>query len=170
MRRSPPLPQHQLGAQRDQSGRHVADRGAVGDIAADRARVADLEAADAADQLAEIRVEAGERFLRLGIAHGRADREAVRALLDPPQIGDVADEDGRAEILEALGHPKPDIGGPGDDPRLGMRDEQRQLGRGPRRVAGPARKRARSRAARATISLSSLGPGGLASPASRIGP
>ena len=67
------LAQHQLGAERDQRRRHVADRRAVGDIAADRAGVADLEAADAADQLAQIGVEAGERVLRLGIAHARAD-------------------------------------------------------------------------------------------------
>ena len=138
MRRSLPLPQHQLGAERDQGGRHVADRRAVGDIAADRAGVADLDAADPADQLAQIGVEAGQRLLGLGIADARAERERVRALLDPPQIGDVADEDDRAEIARLLGDPQADIGGAGDDPRLGMREQQ--VGRARRPLRGVDRK------------------------------
>ena len=70
------------GAERDEGGRHVADRRAVGDIAADRAGVADLDAADPADKLAEIGMEAGERLARVGIADRRAERERVRALFD----------------------------------------------------------------------------------------
>ena len=166
------LAQHQLGAERDQRGGHVADRGAVGDIAADRARVADLQAADAADQLAQIGMEAGERVLRLGIAHARADREAVRRLLDPPQIGDVADEDDRCR----------DPGGPWS-PRARHRwPRRRSAPRDARSAAPPARPtsaartspalpgRARSCEAELRSRRSSVGPGGLASPASRIGP
>ena len=116
--------ERELGAERDQGGRHVADRRAVGDIAADRAGVADLDAADPPDQLAEIGVQAGQRLAGVGIADGGAERERVRALLDPPQIGDVADEDGRAEVAKLLGDPQADVGRAGDDAGLGMREEE----------------------------------------------
>ena len=134
-------PERELGAQRDQRRRHVADRRAVGDIAADRAGVADLDSADAADELAEIRMQAGQRLAGLGVADGRPERERLRALLDLPQIGDVADEDGRAEVAKLLGDPQADVGGPGDDPGLGMRDEEvgQLVGAGRMAVSGPQR-------------------------------
>ena len=141
VRRSRPAPERELGAERDEGGRHVADRRAVGDIAADRAGVADLDAADPADQLAEIRMQPGQRLAGVGIADGRAERERVRALLDLPQIGDVADEDGRAEVAMLLGDPQADIGGPGDDAGLGMREEEvgQLVGGGRMAVSGPQR-------------------------------
>jgi hypothetical protein len=71
-------PERQLGAERDQGRRHVADRRAVGDVAADRAGIADLDPADAADQLAEIRVKAGQRFAGFGVTDRRAERERLR--------------------------------------------------------------------------------------------
>ena len=134
VRRSRPAAQRQLGAERDQGRRHVADRRAVGDIAADRAGVADLDAADPPDQLAEIGVQAGQRLAGVGIADRRAERERVRAFLDPLQIGDVADEDGRAEVAKLLGDPQADIGRAGDDPGLGMRERGGRRAR--RRLAG----------------------------------
>ena len=61
-----PAPQRQPRVERDQRRRQVADRRAVGDVAADRAGVADLDGGEAAHQLAEIGMEPGER--RGGVA------------------------------------------------------------------------------------------------------
>ena len=63
-------------------------------------------AADAADQLAEIGVEAGERLARLGIADAGAERERRPALSSIRlQIGDVADEDDRCRGRDAAWSP-----------------------------------------------------------------
>ena len=45
-------------------------------------------------------MQAGQRLAWRRSSDGRAEGERVRALLDPPQVGDVADEDGRAEVAQ----------------------------------------------------------------------
>jgi hypothetical protein len=125
-RERPPLrtaPQNELGPERDQGRRHVADRRPIGDIAADRAGVADLDAADPAHQLAQIGMKARQRLARVGIADRGAERERLVRLLDRLQLGDVTDEDDGTELAQLLGHPEPDIGRPRDDPGLRAGDE-----------------------------------------------
>ena len=60
-----PAPEHDAGAERDQQRRRLADRRAVGDVAADRARVANLPAADAQQVVFGLRQVRPER--RAGI-------------------------------------------------------------------------------------------------------
>ena len=89
--------QGQRRAERDQRGRAIADRRAVGDVAADGARVAHLQPGEAADQLAQFRTQPRERGVRLGIAHRTAQRDAFGILGDVPELGDVADEHRRCQ-------------------------------------------------------------------------
>ena len=75
-RQRPPhaaLAQHQLGAERDQRRHEVADRRAVGDIAADRPGIADLDRAEAAEQLAEVGPARAEGGQRVAVGDRRAD-------------------------------------------------------------------------------------------------
>ena len=76
--------QHQRGAERDQRRRHVADRRAVGDVAADRARVADLHASRGGGSARRGRGCRPRRArLRVGIAsRPRRSRARRRRLLD----------------------------------------------------------------------------------------
>ena len=63
-------------AQRDQRRRRVADRRAVGDVAADGAGVADLDRAEAPDHLAHVRIVRSRVTRRVGVAGAGADLEA----------------------------------------------------------------------------------------------
>ncbi len=116
--------QHQSRIKGDQGGRTVADGRSIGDIAADRAGIAHLKAADAAGQLAKIGMQPREGLVRIGIAHARADTEAVRRFHDGLKVGYVADEDQRLQRPEALGHPKTHICRSRDEPRVGMLGEK----------------------------------------------
>ena len=70
----------------------------------------------------------------------RSPRSACRSAMSPMKM--IV-----PRSLQALGHPKPDIGGAGDDPRFGMRDEQRrQLVRACAARTSPARTGGRDRA------------------------
>ena len=70
--------QIERGAKGDQGGRHVADRGAIGDIAADRAGGTNLFRAKTAEQFAQIGIEACE--LRLGIGVGGTGTDGERLI------------------------------------------------------------------------------------------
>src|SRR6185369_5429197 len=71
-----------LGTERDQGRRRVADRRAIGDIAADRARGPHLFRTNAAQELAKIGIEIGDRLEGTVIGDGSAENETVRLVLD----------------------------------------------------------------------------------------
>ena len=101
--------------ERDQRRRRVADRRAVGDIAADGAHVAHLLAADAVPQFGECGKMPGDNGQRLGIAHARAERDAVLIHRDAAQLVEMADMDDGRDVAHELRHPEPYVGGAGDD-------------------------------------------------------
>ena len=74
------VPQDDRRAERDQRRRRVADRRAIGDVAADRARVADLLAGDAVPELAQLREAPDDRAVRLGVGDARAERQRAVGL------------------------------------------------------------------------------------------
>src|SRR5262249_5205771 len=66
----------QPGAECDQGWRHVPDRRAVGDVAADRAEVADLYRADAVDEGGELRTEPHQVVARVRVGRSRPETQA----------------------------------------------------------------------------------------------
>ena len=117
---APALAQDERRPQRDQPGHGVADRRAIGDVAANGAGVADLHRADAADQLAEIRVVAGQCLGRVRIGGRRADLEMSVRLADEIHLPDAANMDDGIEVLVMLGNPEADVGAAGKDRRVRM--------------------------------------------------
>ena len=105
---------------RDQGRRAVADRRAVGDVAADRAGIADLHRGEAPPHLAHVRVPAGQRRHGIAVADSRADRDPVVGLLDLLQLAHAAEIDHGVEHALLLGDPQADIGAAGDDRGLGL--------------------------------------------------
>ena len=85
--------QLELAPERDEGRREVADRRAVGDVAADGARGPDLPAAEPAQELAEVGVDPGERRAGIGVGRRRADAQGVRPVLQPVEPGDAAEGD-----------------------------------------------------------------------------
>ena len=69
-------------AERDQRRRGVADRRAVGDVAADRADVAHLLAGEPAHELAEIGIDRGEVGQGGGVGCGRPEGHFAGAFGD----------------------------------------------------------------------------------------
>ena len=109
-------------AERDQRRREIADRRAVGDVAADRARRAHLERAEAAHRS------------RRDPDRWQRDRAARSAWVAPAPIVkrcslsidliescDAAEPDDLSIGAQALGDPEADIGRAGDERRVGMR-------------------------------------------------
>ena len=124
MRRSLPRRSTSARAERDQRRRAVADRRAVGDVAADRADVAHLLAAEPAQQLADVRIERRERCLRVGIGDAGADLQRRAGIDDPLQLAHPADVDHRVEHAQMLGDPQADVGRARDDAGVGMLEQQ----------------------------------------------
>ena len=112
-------PQGDLGAKRDEGRRSVADRRTVGDVAAERAHVAYLLAADPQPEGFEFGQVRGDDRPRLGIGGGGAEDQRILGDPHPLEVGDVADEHRRGNVAHELGDPQPDVGHAGDDARLG---------------------------------------------------
>ena len=100
-----PATQSQLCAQRDQRGRAIADWRTIGHIAADRARIAHLQPADAPDQFAKIRMKPRAGGMGIGIAHHGTKNEASRRFRDRRKPGNPTQKHHRVEFAQALGHP-----------------------------------------------------------------
>ncbi len=115
-----PLTQLERGAERNQHRRQVADRRAVGDIAADRAAGAHLDRAEAAQHFGEIGIDRAEDRHGARQRYDRPERKAVGRLFDLRQLGDAADMDDLFDRRELLGDPQPDVGRAGDDGGVGM--------------------------------------------------
>ncbi len=108
------MPQVQGGAESDHGGAAVADGRAVGDVAAQRRRRADLCRAVAAQHRAkggELRVQCP---FQLGDGCHGADVPARVRLGDAAQVGAVVEKDHLTQIAHLFGDPEPDVGGPGD--------------------------------------------------------
>ena len=102
------------GAERDQRRRRVADRRAVGDVAADGAGGAHLLRAEPAQQFAEIGVDGRQRLGGRFVGDGGADGDGVAVVGDAGQIAGTAEMDDLGQVAELLGDPQADIGGAGD--------------------------------------------------------
>ena len=77
----------QCRAERYQSGRRIADRGAVGDVAAKRPHRADLLGAETAEQLDEIGIDRRHGALGALIGDAGADMEAPLGFAHVRQTG-----------------------------------------------------------------------------------
>ncbi len=130
VRRSASLAQCQRRAERDQRRRHVSDRRAVGDVAADRAHVAHLVATDPVDQFPQRRNARRQRGEGIRVADACPDRDDAVLFLDRPQFVEMSDEDRRGDVAHELRHPEPDIGRSGDDRgiRLGFQNRREVVG------------------------------------------
>ena len=104
----------------DQGRRAIADGRAIGDIAADGGRVADLQAGIAAQHFGKGRVQ-GEHGLQQGLnRHPRADPQGVALRVDALEIGQLAKEGGFRQIAQLFGDPQAHIRGPGDQGSVGV--------------------------------------------------
>jgi len=120
--------QHDLRAERDQHGRAIADRRAVGDVAAHRAGVPDRRRGKAHPDLRQrghARRECRPGVLERGAG---ADDDLVGLLLDAPQRVDLADGDQVAQVAETLVCPQADVGRAGKQARLRLARAQRREG------------------------------------------
>ena len=114
------LAQLERRSERDEGRREVADRRAVGDVAADRAGGADLHAAEAPHQLAEIGIERRERALGVQVADGGSEGKRFRPLVDAVESLHAPEPDRLVEPGEVLREPQADVGATGDERRVGM--------------------------------------------------
>ena len=112
--------QMQGGTQGDQRRGRVADRRAVGDIAADGSHVAHLIRAEPAQQVCERRVQRRERRPQRRDRDPGPDPQPLALALDPLQIGDAGQEGDQGQVAQALGQPQPDVGGTGDQGGVGV--------------------------------------------------
>ncbi len=109
--------------ERDQRRRGVADRRAVGDVAADGADVADRRRGEAADQFAEIRIVTGKDGLGLAVGDAGADLDGPAAVVEPAQFADAADPHQGRKLAHVFGDPQADIGRSRDNGRLRVGEE-----------------------------------------------
>ncbi len=114
-RRSDAAAQLQGGADGDQRRVGVADRRAVGDVAADRAGVPDLHRGEPAPHLAQVGIERSQGGHGVAVADAGADHDAVGRLVDPLQLAHAAEIDDGVEPAHLLGDPQADVGTAGDD-------------------------------------------------------
>ncbi|MNM87658.1 hypothetical protein D3C81_998470 [compost metagenome] len=125
--------QHHFRTQRNQRRHRVADRRAVGDIAAQRAGIADRQRSEALPQFFQFRVRGVQRGIGFFQRHGSADFDHAVVFLDPVQVFDLADVEQVTQLAELLGHPQADVGAAGQDADIGLRRLDRaELGRGAR--------------------------------------
>ena len=127
--------QAQPCAKCDQGGRHVADGGAVGNIAADSSRVADLLAGKAPQQFPEGWPARSQNLGGLRNAHAGAETDRLPVLADGRQAGDAAEMNQRPELTLLLGDEQAEVRGAADDARIrvAVKDGE-QLLFAPRRV------------------------------------
>ena len=97
----------------------------VGDVAADCSGISHLQTADPSREFAKVGVQARQGPVRIRVTHSRTDRDRFGRLLDPREIRDIAKEDHRFEIPEALRHPKADVGGSGNHSGIRIFGKQR---------------------------------------------
>ena len=119
------LAQHERCAHHDQRRHRIADRRAVGDVAAERAGIADRRRRETPVELRELRMARDQRFVGIGEIGRGADLEAGLGFADFLQFGDVAGIDDRRQILVLLGDPEPDVGAARQQPRIGVLFAQR---------------------------------------------
>ena len=93
-------------AEQDQHGRQVGARVGVGDVAADRAAVADLRVADVAGRFGQHRTVGREHVGRrdVGVGRQRADADRAVRLGDALQFVEPADVDDDGRLREAQLH------------------------------------------------------------------
>ena len=99
----------------DQGRRRVADRRAVGDVAADGAHVAHLLAADAVPEFVQLREVADNDRIGIGVADTGTECQAVFAVGYPPQFIEMRQKHDRSDVAHELRYPQADIGRAGDD-------------------------------------------------------
>ncbi len=135
--------EHERRAERDQGRGHVADRRAVGDVAAERADIAHLLAGEPAQQFAEIGIDRSEIRRGGGVGRGGTERHRLRAIRDGVEALGPSQPDDPAEVAHLLGDPQADIGRAGDQYGIGiLRIECRQrldAGRGGEEALGRTR-------------------------------
>ena len=113
---SAPLPQHQPCAGGDEAGHAVADRRAVGDVAAQGAGVAHRRAGEAAGDLDPAGLEGDQRGEGVGQAGGGADHDAaVGPAGDGLQLGHGPQPQQVARVAQGLGDGQAEVGGAGDE-------------------------------------------------------
>ena len=109
-------------AKRDQGGRSITDGRAVGDVAANRRRVANLFGGIAAQKLGE----GGQAFLHRGTQCGDGDAgpdvKLAALNLDALQVIDPVEEGHGCQVTQLFSHPKPDISRPGDQGGVRVRE------------------------------------------------
>ena len=109
-----------MGAQGNQQGHGVANRRAVGHVAAQRARVAHRQAGKAVGKGLELRPLGHQGGEGIGQGHGGPDGEMVVIALDAAQFLDLGDVQHLAELHVHLGHPQAHVGAAGHDLRVGV--------------------------------------------------
>ncbi len=119
------LAQHECCAHHDQRRHGIADRRAVGDVAAEGAGIADRRRRETPVELRELRMARDQRFVGIGEIGRGADFETRFRLADFLQFGDVAGIDDRRQVLVLLGDPEPDVGAARQQPRIGVLFAQR---------------------------------------------
>ena len=144
VRRSLSLPERDGRAERHQRRGQVADRRAVGDVAADGPGVPHLLAAETPEQLLQCGNVADDEALGFGERDGGAKGDPVLMHLDLLQLRDTVEEDDRGEVAHRLGHPQADIGASGDERAVGHRfDHVGEIVDGCGEDGAPSRRRRR---------------------------
>ena len=128
--------QAQRGAQGNQRRHAVANRRAIGDIAAQRAGVLDRGGGKAARQLGPVRRPLAERGKGVVQRRGGADFQLAVYFGNLFQLGHRAQLNQAVQRAALLGHPQPHVGAAGHQPRGGVLLAQRgQLGQAARAEA-----------------------------------
>ena len=110
-----------MRAQRDQQRHRVADRRAVGDIAAQRARVAHRHTGEALRERPELRPLFDQCRESSGERHSCADGDVAVVALDALQFNDLRQVEHLVELPVLLGHPESGVGAASDELGLGIR-------------------------------------------------
>ena len=118
--------QHHIGAQGDQERHRVANRRAIGHIAAQRARVAHRQAGKAlgkALQLRPLRHQGGKGVRQI---HRSANGDVVRVIVNLAQLFHARHVQHLGKVAVLLGNPQAHVGATGHKLRLRIRVAQRQ--------------------------------------------
>ena len=111
--------QHDAGVQRNQQRHRVANRRAVGHVAAQRARVAHRQAGKARGKGAEFRPvlhQRGKSVMQIG---GGTDHQVAVVRFNAAQLGHAGEVDHSVINFVQLGHPQADVGAAGHQLRSG---------------------------------------------------
>ncbi len=98
------------GAQRDQERHRVANRRAVGHVAAQRARIAHRQAGKAGGKALDVGPVLLQRGEGIGQRHGGADAQVAGTLFDAAQLGRLGDVQHLGKLAVLLGDPQAHVG------------------------------------------------------------